>query len=247
MAALTIAWIAKRPGTDAIFKAFSWSIAIFAPVVTLIFSGPHILFGVVNDVFSAPYAAAFVGFGVISGGVAQVLPARAPIKARLGALALAGSLLLVAIVVAMPGVLAGPYAVIDPVSRSLWLEHVDQEHTVLLLLRAGIGSATFNLALQGAIILWAGMLAAKRLGQGEAAPAVVLFMGIAAFAANLDAFRFIRFPPRSCRSSSRSFWHIWARSRWRSRNGLLQALWASHSASAGFFKRLPLSCPCARS
>ncbi|MCD2171582.1 hypothetical protein [Rhizobium sp. C4] len=193
-AGLGLAWIGKRPGADDIFRAFSASIAIAAPLATLVFAGPAVMFGVHNDIFSAPYLAAFTGFGLISALAATLLPANAAMATRFAALAIPGLLLLAGIVATMPGVLAGPYAIIDPLSRSLWLEHVDQEHTVLLLIRSGQISATFNLALQVTISLCAGGLALRSLRAGQAGPAVVLAMGVAAFMANLDAFRFIRFP-----------------------------------------------------
>ncbi len=192
--ALALAWIARRPGADGIFRAFSVAMTVLAPLATLVFAGPGVLFGIQNDIFSAPYVAAFAGFALISALSATFLPPQASTAKRLAALAIPGLLLLAAIVVAMPGVLAGPYAIVDPVSRELWLEHVDQEHTVLLLLRGGLLSATFDIALQTTIAISAGMLAWRSLKEGQSAPAIVLAMGVAAFLANLEAFRFVRFP-----------------------------------------------------
>lgn len=192
--ALTLAWITRRPGAQEIFRAFSAVMAVLLPLATLVFSGPDVLFGVHNDIVSAPYVAAFAGFGLISAAAASFLPAVASIPLRLVSLAIPGSLLLFLIAVAMPGVLAGPYEIIDPLSRDLWLDHVAQEQSALLLLRMGLPFATFNLALQAVVILGAGMLAWKGLRAGQSAPAVVLAMGVAAFLANLEAFRFIRFP-----------------------------------------------------
>lgn len=189
-----LAWIAGRAGADAVFRSFSAAIAVLTPLATLVFAGPHILFSVQNDVFSAPYVAAAAGFGLVAALAATLLPASVSRARRSAALAIPGLLLLAAIGMTMPGVLSGPYAVIDPLSRRLWLEHLDQEHSVLLLLRAGLASATFNIALQATVALGAGLLAWRSFKGGQTGPAIVLSVGIAAFAANLEAFRFIRFP-----------------------------------------------------
>jgi hypothetical protein len=193
-AGLALAWVTRCPGADAIFKAFSSAMVVLPPLVTLIFSGPHLLFSVQNDIGSAPYVAAFSGFGLFSTVAVMLLRAGASIPGRLAALAVPGSLLLVLIAFAMPGVLAGPYVGVDPLSRSLWLDRVNQEHSILMLLRMGMPLAVFNLTLQAVIILGAGLVAWRSIKAGKAAPAVVLAMGVAAFLANLEAFRFIRFP-----------------------------------------------------
>lgn len=193
-AGLALAWVAGRPGADVIFKAFSAAMIVLPALVTLLFSGSNVLFTVQNDVGSAPYVAAFSGFGLISAIAVKLLPAGASMPNRFMALAVPGSLLLVLIAITMPAILAGPYAGVDPISRSLWLDRVEQEHSIFLLLRKGVPLPTFNLTLQAVIILGAGLLAWRSMKAGQAAPAVVLAMGVVAFLANLEAFRFIRFP-----------------------------------------------------
>lgn len=192
--ALALSWIAGRPGANEVFKSFSASIAVLSPIATLVFAGPGVLSSVQNDIFSAPYIAAFSGFGLISFLVAIILPRGVSLTARLAALAIPGAALAVLIVIAMPDVLAGPYALIDPITRELWLDRIDQEHSVLLLLRTGFLPAVLDLAIQTTIILCAGILTWKGFRAGRTAPAIVLALGVAAFLANLEAFRFMRFP-----------------------------------------------------
>ena len=191
---LTLGWVMRRPGVDEIFQAFSLAIAIIAPAFTLLMAGPHVLFSVQNDIFSAPYVAAFAGFGLISFVAASRVPASAATTIRLASLALPAVLLLLIIAVTMPHVLAGPYAVVDALSRQLWLNRVGQEHSVLLLVRVGDSSAMASLALQAVIIVFALNLVWKEWRLGRTASAIVLLTGIGAFAANFLAYRFIRFP-----------------------------------------------------
>ena len=193
-AGLGFAWIFARPGANAIFRSFSIAIAILAPCVTLVFSGPGVLLGVHNDVFSAPYVAAFAGLALMSAGMTFLVPSEALWTRRLLALALPGAVLGALIVYSMPGILAGPYAIIDPVSRRLWLEHVDQEHSILFRLRSGVTPVALELALQVTIAWCAGVIAIRDLRAGRTGPAIILALGTAAFLANLDAYRFIRFP-----------------------------------------------------
>lgn len=191
---LALAWVMRRPGVEEIFQAFSLAVAIIAPAFTLLMAGPHVLFSVQNDIFSAPYIAAFAGFGAISFVAASRLPASASIPTRLVALALPALLLLLIIAATMPHVLAGPYAVVDALSRQLWLNRVGQEHSVLLLVRVGDTSAMASLALQTVLIAFALNLVWKEWRRGRTALAIVILTGIGAFAANILAYRFIRFP-----------------------------------------------------
>lgn len=193
-AGLTLAWIARRPGADPIFRAFSLAVAVLSPLVTLVIAGPAVLFSVQNDIFSAPYVMAFAGFGLISFATASFLRDGSTIWMRFIALAVPGLLLLSAIAMLMPHVLAGPYAIIDPLSRRLWLDRVDQEHSVLLLVRSGSAMALASLALQSVVLVFAGRWVLRELHEGRTAAALLLFMGAAAFVANLAAYRFIRFP-----------------------------------------------------
>ncbi len=192
--ALALAWIAGRPGVHGVFRSFSATICVAAPLATLLFAGPPVLFSVQNDIFSEPYVVAFSGFGLISLVAAKVLQRNFSIALRFAALAIPGTALAVLIVLAQPGILAGPYGLIDPLTRELWLDRIDQEHSVLLLLRTGFLPTTLDLALQTTIILCAGVLTWRRFRAGQTACVIVLALGVAAFLANLEAFRFMRFP-----------------------------------------------------
>ncbi len=137
-AALALAWVARQPGADRVFTAFSVALALLAPLVTLAIAGPRVFFAVETDIFSAPYVTLFTIFALSSAVLTRALR-QAGSLVRLAMLAVAAIAAILIVVAVMPAVLAGPYGIIDPVSRSLWLERIPQENSVLLLL---IGAAS---------------------------------------------------------------------------------------------------------
>lgn len=193
-AGLGLAWIAGAPGSRGVYRAFSIAIAILAPLVTLVFSGPQVLFGFHADIFSAPYAAAFTGFGVISAIAVVLVRERAAWWTRFAGLALPGLVLLAVIVALAPDLLAGPYKIIDPISRRLWLDHISQEHSILYMVRGGMATLLVTTALQAAAAVFIGILVVREARQGRAAPAIIFAVALASLLATLDALRFVRFP-----------------------------------------------------
>lgn len=192
-AGLGLAWICGAPGSRPVFCAFSFSMAVFVPAITLVFAGPNVLFQVQNDVFSAPYVAIFTGFGLISGLLTLLVGMQTPVSTRLFSLALPNLLFLAAIVYLMPGILAGPYSVIDPLSRALWLEHVPQEHSLVYLMGALFG-VLMNTAIEVSIAVFAFFYVVRLGKEGKAAAAIVFSVGLIALIAAIDVQRFIKFP-----------------------------------------------------
>jgi hypothetical protein len=192
-AGLGLAWICGVPGSKPVFCAFSFSIAGFAPVITLIFAGPDVLFHVENDVFSAPYVAIFTGFGLISGLLTLFVGMQTSVWTRLFSLALPNLLFLAGVIYLMPGVLAGPYSIIDPLSRALWLDHVSQEHSLVYLMAAS-SSVLVNTAIEVSIAMFALVYVVDQAREGRAAAAIVFSVGLIALIAVIDVQRFIKFP-----------------------------------------------------
>ncbi len=56
---LALTWVLRWPGSQAVFSSFSSTMAVLAPLVTLLVAGQDVLFSVENDIFSAPYVALF--------------------------------------------------------------------------------------------------------------------------------------------------------------------------------------------
>lgn len=193
-AALTLLFVTRVPGAMPVFRAYSLSVALFSPLLTLIFAGPTVLLQVQNDVFSLPYNAAAVGFGLISAAATSVLRDDSGPMLRLAGLAVPGLVLLAAVLSLAPGLLNGPYAVIDPLSRELWLSHETQEQSILFPVRNGDITILMTVVEQSCIALFASLYAIRVARKGKAFALVILAVGLASFLANFYALRFIRFP-----------------------------------------------------
>ncbi|MFD1747001.1 hypothetical protein ACFSE1_16115 [Rhizobium helianthi] len=82
------------------------------------------------DVFSAPFALALAGYAAITSLAVFYLAGCGPLV-RLCLLIVSGSFLIAVIFAAYPACLNGPYGFIDPTVKSLWLDRVQQEKSVL--------------------------------------------------------------------------------------------------------------------
>lgn len=193
-AALTLLFVARAPGATPVFRAYSLSVAVFSPLLTLVFAGPTVLWHVQNDVFSLPYNAAAVGFGLISAGATWAFRDDGSPVLRLASLAVPGLALLGAVLYLAPGLLNGPYAIVDPLSRELWLSHETQEQSILFAVRNGDITILTTVVEQTCIALFASLYAIRIARSGKAFALVILAVGLASFFANFYALRFIRFP-----------------------------------------------------
>ncbi len=192
-AGVALSWIFGLEASRRYLIAFGLTLAVLSPVATLAFGGTKILFSVENDVFSAPYIAAFGGFGLISASIAWLLGDRAGSLQRMMVLAVPGAILAVAIAVFMPGILAGPYHMIDPISRALWLERVVQEQSIFHAIKGRNYGLLINTGLQAGLLVFGLPIV---LRDWRRRPGVLLVWLLAAFSLLLTIYtiRFLRFP-----------------------------------------------------
>ncbi|WP_149736578.1 hypothetical protein [Rhizobium sp. RU20A] len=193
-AGVALAWVFHQPGADRVFLTFSLSLTVLAPLVTLLVAGPRGLTTVETDIFSAPYVTLFTVFAFLSVVAAKAMSASRGVAGRLAALAFAGVVSIAIVLSTMPAVLTGPFAMIDSVSRSLWLNRIPQENSILLLVAIGQWPRLIPLAIEASLIVFAAATCLSKVRSGRVAPLLVLAMGIAAFCCNLVAFRFLPFP-----------------------------------------------------
>ena len=85
------------------------------------------------DAFGGPVLLLMIGGGVslvVVGAVAERLPG---LLARLAASAVTGSLLLAVLFAIFPGSIASPYAAVDPLVATLWLDLVSETMSIRTL------------------------------------------------------------------------------------------------------------------
>jgi hypothetical protein len=145
------------------------------------------------DAFSAPYILLLMGCaGVLLLGCIGL--SKAPVWARLLVMAIGGGVLIAAFAKLFPLCLAGPYWMIDPISKALWFDRLAQEQDfaffaadapMVVLLLIGVQVVTFVAALPRVL---------ERLRQGEPAPAIILAVALSSLLLTLLMVRYIRFP-----------------------------------------------------
>lgn len=152
-AGIVFTWIAGAQGSGPFFRSFCLTSVFVAPVLALLAAGPDVLLAVHNDIFSLPYAIALGGFSAICWSVALFLKEDTSPLFRFFAVAVPGAVLLAVIIVAIPSILDGPYAMIDPLTRSLWLSRLAQEKPIFQFIADGQVGMLFNTMLQGTVLL----------------------------------------------------------------------------------------------
>lgn len=191
-AALVGAFVVDVRGARAVLSAAS--LGMFAATVfgAVAFLGVPGTLSVQCDAFSAPYIVLMLGFSGIIG--LCCLTVRGGAAVRLAALVMPSILLLGSTGFSFPACLAGPYAVIDPLTQIYWFDRIWQEHSILYFYMGGRHSLIVLFALLAALLL-AMMPLAVRQARSAFAPWLIVY-GLALFALVLTVVqtRYIRFP-----------------------------------------------------
>lgn len=116
--------------------AFGAALTCSSLLLALLLLPPHSLDAPVCDAFGGPFLLLIAGGGASLMIVAGVTAWRSNLDARFAAVAATGIVLLGAFFALFPGCLASPYAAVDPLVASIWLDHVFETmsfQTMLLL------------------------------------------------------------------------------------------------------------------
>lgn len=120
--------ISRQAGT------FGAALTLSSLLLALLLLSPHSLGAPVCDAFGGPFLLLIAGGGASLMIVAGVAAWRSTLAARLGAAAAAGIVLLGVFFAKFPGCLASPYAAVDPLVASIWLDHVLETMSLQTLL-----------------------------------------------------------------------------------------------------------------
>lgn len=188
-----LAWCAGVPGSRQVQLSLAFGLVLSTISSGVLFLGVSRLAATECDAFSAPYAAAFVGYAIIVSAVVTAVRTPRSIS-RLLALAVPACLLAVALAVLFPACLHGPYATIDPLVRDLWLDRVQQERSFLDFYRVGELIKIVCLSLMVVVAVGALPRFLDRLRQRDAGFVIVFVVALALLILTLLQTRFIRFP-----------------------------------------------------
>lgn len=180
-------------------QATGASFALSAIPAALALAGPPVFSDPACDALSGFWVAAMVLFGAVAALVpfawrAGLFRGRPGLAWRLVSLAVPSAAAALLLVMAYPVCLDGPYHMIDPVSRAFWLDRVQQEGSIALLLEAGVAAPA---ALLGIYALLAGLAlpaVCRLLRAGRYEIAIVWAVAASAAAMALLQIRFLTFP-----------------------------------------------------
>lgn len=136
-AGLVLADVAGAAGSRRVILHAVVSLAVTSLAGGLIFVGPAGLAATECDSFSAPYWVAVLGASLAVVGALWMTQRITSWWVKLGVYCLLGGVLLAVLGLLFPACIGGPYAIIDPLSRSLWFNHIHQENSSLYFYRYG--------------------------------------------------------------------------------------------------------------
>lgn len=190
---VSLCWVLDRPGSRAFALALGLSMLAVTPLFGLALIGPAGLASTQCDALSAPYALALAGYGGIMAVLAAV-PVRAGMIGRGVLVAVAGATLVGLLALQFPLCLEGPYHMIDPLSRTYWLDRVEQEKSFLLYFQNGKSAELIVLGALVAITALAAPIVASTIKNGRSGVIIIYACAVAALALALLQTRYIRFP-----------------------------------------------------
>lgn len=123
-------------GACGLLRAAAMTILLLTLPAAFTFIGLSGIGSMQCDAFSAPYIALAIGCSAVLVAGTTALAGKAPYIRLLG-LALPTAAVLTTTGAVFPRCLAGPYWMIDPVSKANWLDRVSQEHSFLYFLQQG--------------------------------------------------------------------------------------------------------------
>ena len=177
IAAFGTGWLIRGPAFDRALRSFALASMAGTAAVFLLQVPPDRYFAATCDEFGAPH---FLAFWIAGAGLlalaASTRRLQTPIRRALAA-ALIGAVLLAALQCAYPGCLGDPYAGVDPLLRTRWLDEVGEAMPLGRLLRRDpLGTIPIVAALVSGLVF---VLAAAWRNQGERRVAWLVVAGFA--------------------------------------------------------------------
>ncbi|MFC6445895.1 hypothetical protein [Shinella zoogloeoides] len=191
--AMACSYILDAKGSRAVLLNAAVGMGSATVVLAAAFLGPAGIAAQQCDAFSAPQIVLMLGLSLAFGGVCLVpgMPASPMARASLLALASLGVLALAAVL--FPACLAGPYAVIDPLSRLYWFDRIEQEQGVLFLLRNGRYAVVAALLSVGSVLCLLLPMAVAKARSGAASFLALYALAAVSLLLALLMVRYIRF------------------------------------------------------
>lgn len=142
LALVAVGFVLKVEGSRNMMSHAGISMGVTALLAGLLFVGPRGLMATACDAYSAPFLSALCGYAACFWLAARFMPDGARWYSRLAVLALGGTIVTMVLAFLYPSCLAGPYHMVDSVSRTYWLDRIRQEQSILAFRQEGASGLT---------------------------------------------------------------------------------------------------------
>lgn len=177
---------------DLVVKQAAAIITLFSLPTGLATIGPTGLAATQCDTYSAPYIFLMTGFGATLWGTSTFLCQARP-SVQLVVIAIAGLAVLGCSVLIFPQCMAGPYWMIDSISKAYWFDRLAQEQTALYFIEQGQWGIFISLVLFGSILTLATASLLEIRRHAMAGLAIMLTLAWASLIITLLLNRYVRF------------------------------------------------------
>jgi hypothetical protein len=190
--ALVMAWIFDLRGARTMLRSTGIACAAAALLFALVQIPPAELLTAHNDAWSAPYVLSLMAFGLLSAAIPALSSPSATPMVRLFALGVPGTVALVMILVAYPGILAGPFPMISGLAKTYWFDRIHQERGALLFIETQDYRSILLFCAAAATVAATSIGALRRARDGNPVIAVLVAIAWAAVLVTLFSNRFLR-------------------------------------------------------
>jgi hypothetical protein len=190
---LVIAWLAGMPASRRLLCSAMVSAAVATPIAALVLIGPVGMSSTQCDAFSAPYVYITTASCLTVAIAVWFTGDESSAWRKIASVAIPAIVIAAGFVWWFPKCLAGPYAIIDPVSRHFWFDRIEQEHSVVtLFVRHAIPQVVLVTVLTvGLLLALPGVVSRARSGRIQE---LIVFAGAAStLVMTLLLTRFINF------------------------------------------------------
>lgn len=122
-------WL-RDPAQAPRLRGFALGLVFIPTLWVAAMRGWNAVTGIYCDAFSRPYLLGAAVTGALLLGLMRILPVRASIHHRIGALALAGGVGALLFAASAPACLAGPFGNLSPLVREFWYEGISEGHPI---------------------------------------------------------------------------------------------------------------------
>jgi hypothetical protein len=191
LGALGVAWMLDRAGSRAVLRSTGATCATITLLLMAALIAPSRYLSAVNDSFSAPYAAALIGFGLIASISAGTRSGTSLRDRRL--LFIGAHLVLLAVLAwSYPGLLGGPMPMLKGLAKVYWFDRINFEQSVFSLFSTRDTRSVLQYLAVFAVMATATPAVFRAMLRGETGLPIVFISTVAAVIMASSSLRFLR-------------------------------------------------------